>query len=399
VLGVPLWSALGRHRRRPSWPRVPDGAAFDVVVVGGGLTGCLTAWFCARAGLSVGLLEAGRIGQGVTSASPGVIGPLPGTSFVGLRQRHGLRIARTFWEESRRASLELAALLRRWRARVDLRPGDLVRLAATADEAMALEAEHAALKDAGYEAAWLSPTRVRADLRADARCGLKVKDAATVDPYRACLAAARAGARLGVGVYEKSPLGRITGGRRGLRLLVGHREIAARHVVMAPGAIHPAHAALARHFVPGTQAAAALPPMTPAARRAFGGGSAGACGDLGWCWTADHRLVVHRVSPRVPPGKAERALLQQTGDALYRFSLLYPAMSGLPAAHRWAAATVATEDGVPVAGPHRAFPNIVFALGASGSMAASHLAARVAARWVCGAPERSDDLFGFARLR
>ena len=43
------------------------GTEFDVVVVGGGITGAATAWDAAQRGLSVALLERGDFG-GATSA-------------------------------------------------------------------------------------------------------------------------------------------------------------------------------------------------------------------------------------------------------------------------------------------------------------------------------------------
>lgn len=45
----------------------------DVVVVGGGTTGCSIAWHLSRAGLKVRLLEQGAIASGSTGDSPGIV--------------------------------------------------------------------------------------------------------------------------------------------------------------------------------------------------------------------------------------------------------------------------------------------------------------------------------------
>src|SRR5437762_7635723 len=47
-------------KRIPSDERLPASA--DVVVIGGGIIGATTAYFLARRGLSVALLEKGRVG-------------------------------------------------------------------------------------------------------------------------------------------------------------------------------------------------------------------------------------------------------------------------------------------------------------------------------------------------
>ena len=60
-------SALARSfskNRRPSYPRFKGDFDTDVVIVGGGLTGCACAWSFAMAGVKTILLEADAIGGG-----------------------------------------------------------------------------------------------------------------------------------------------------------------------------------------------------------------------------------------------------------------------------------------------------------------------------------------------
>jgi NADPH-dependent 2,4-dienoyl-CoA reductase/sulfur reductase-like enzyme len=68
--------------RVPSYPRHKGPLSADVVVVGGGLTGCAAAYAFAAAGIQVTLVEAGGIGQGATGAVAGWISedPVSGSS-------------------------------------------------------------------------------------------------------------------------------------------------------------------------------------------------------------------------------------------------------------------------------------------------------------------------------
>ena len=46
----------------------------DVVVIGGGIIGCSIAYYLAKEGLSVHLLEQNKIAQGTTRAAGGMLG-------------------------------------------------------------------------------------------------------------------------------------------------------------------------------------------------------------------------------------------------------------------------------------------------------------------------------------
>src|SRR5262245_57834979 len=99
--------------RVPSYPRHRGTAPIDVVIIGGGLTGCATAYAFAAAGVKVMLLEAEQIGRGTTAFSSGWISENPGVAFGDIEKTIGLRNARHAWQAWRRAALDFAALVRR----------------------------------------------------------------------------------------------------------------------------------------------------------------------------------------------------------------------------------------------------------------------------------------------
>jgi glycine/D-amino acid oxidase-like deaminating enzyme len=61
--------AVQRDRSRAE----PGSGTFDVVVIGGGIVGAATAYYCAAAGLRVAVVERGAIGGGTTAACEGNI--------------------------------------------------------------------------------------------------------------------------------------------------------------------------------------------------------------------------------------------------------------------------------------------------------------------------------------
>src|SRR3954470_16935153 len=107
------WGDRFPASRVPSYPRFRKPTTTDVVIVGGGLTGCATAYAFASAGINVILLEADRIGHGATSQSAGWISDDPGVPFAEAENLLGLRAARGGFQAWRRAAIEFTTLLRR----------------------------------------------------------------------------------------------------------------------------------------------------------------------------------------------------------------------------------------------------------------------------------------------
>ena len=76
--GLSPWIDSFPTRRRPSFEPFRGDKTADVVIVGGGLTGCATAQALAAAGRKPLLLEAARIGQGAGGRSTGLLLSEPG---------------------------------------------------------------------------------------------------------------------------------------------------------------------------------------------------------------------------------------------------------------------------------------------------------------------------------
>src|SRR5881394_2079747 len=111
--GQAPWGDRFPASRVPSYSKHRKPTTTDVVIIGGGLTGCATAYAFAAAGIKVTLLEADRLGRGGTSLSAGWISDDPGVPFAEAENLLGRRVARNGFHAWRRAALDFSALLRR----------------------------------------------------------------------------------------------------------------------------------------------------------------------------------------------------------------------------------------------------------------------------------------------
>ena len=188
----------------------------EAVIVGGGLTGCATAYAFAVAGVKVLLLEAGQIGRGNTASAAGWIADDPGMSLADLEKTLGVRDARRAWQTWRRAALDFATLLRRLDVKCSLEARGSLTVAVTPDQVARLKREQKARREAGIDAPVLSAKAIGTETALDASIALRNKDGATIDPYRACVGLADAAAKRGVAMFERSPVNRITFNRKTL---------------------------------------------------------------------------------------------------------------------------------------------------------------------------------------
>ncbi len=401
---APLWLDRFPKTRRPAHPRLRGELDTDVIVVGGGLTGCACAASFAAAGIKVVVLEADRVGAASTAASAGLIREDFDASFQDTASAHGLRAARTLWQVMRRASLDFAAAIKRANIRCDLVPEALLHVAPRGGEAMKrLRREYDARRAAGIDHSWLTPAALAREASLEGGGAIKTRGFA-FDPFRACLGLAESAAGRGATFFEKTPVRRIRAGRKTVEVTAGTGTVRAEAVIIATGASLPDLRALRRHLHHQQTYAVVTEPLPAAVRRELGRRAAALRDSSSpphfLRWLKDDRaLFVGADHEPVAARAHDKVLVQRSGQLMYELSTIYPAISGAMPEWSWDLTHDTTVDGLPYVGLHRNFPRHLFALGHGRHGAAvSWLAARLLLRQFQGVPDKGDELFGFSRI-
>jgi glycine/D-amino acid oxidase-like deaminating enzyme len=396
------WLEQFPKARVPAYPKQRGPMQSDVVVVGGGLTGCMTAYAFAAAGVKVVLVEAEQIGRGSSGAVNGWIAEEPGITLVALQKLIGPRDAKRVWQMWRRAALDCAALIRRLDVKCQLEPCGTVTVAVTPEEIAKLKGEQKARRDAGIDAPLLTPALVRSEVGLSAGIGIRAKDGATLDPYRASLGLAAAAAARGALVFERTPVKKTTFTRKDVTVVTSSGSIRANRVVVATGVPTALFKALIRHFWLRTTYFAVTDPV-PAKLRQQLGRRVGVLRDSAnpvhlVRWLDDRLLVSGADAETVPLQQRAKTMVQRTGQLMYELSTMYPDVSGIQPAFGWAADYALTVNGLPSLGPHRNFPHHLFALGdSSQSLTGAYLASRVLLRQHFEEMDPIDKVFAFRR--
>jgi glycine/D-amino acid oxidase-like deaminating enzyme len=401
---TPLWLDRFPKSRRPSHPHLRGVIETDVIVVGGGLTGCACASSFAAAGIGVVVVEADRIGAGSTAASAGLIREDFDASFGESASAHGLRAARTLWQGQRRASLDLGAAIKRQEIRCDLIPQDLLSVVRRDAEAVKrLRREYEARRAAGLDHTWMTGAALARETSIDGGAAIRTRGFA-FDPFRACLGFAESAVSRGATVFERTPVRRIRAGRRAVEVTAGTGTLRAQAVIVAAGAALPDLRALRRHLRTEQSYTVVTEPLPAGVRRELGRRAAALCDNSSpphfLRWLKDDRaLFVGADQAPVPARARDKMLVQRSGQLMYELSTIYPAISGAMPEWSWDLTYDTTVDGLPYVGLHRNFPRHLFALGHGRHGAAvAWLAARLLLRQFQGSPDKGDELFGFSRI-
>jgi glycine/D-amino acid oxidase-like deaminating enzyme len=168
-----LWLA---HRTGPHEKATLGQGSADVVVVGAGITGLVTAVLLARAGKDVLVLEARSAGEVTTGNTTGKISLLQGTTLSKILGRHGADLARDYVKGNREGQ---DWLLHYCEANdIPLQREHAYTYAQSAKEVPSARAELAACRLAGLDAEWDDDAGVPFPYHG----GVRLADQAQFDP-------------------------------------------------------------------------------------------------------------------------------------------------------------------------------------------------------------------------
>ncbi len=190
-----------------TYPALTSDIECDVLVVGGGVTGALSAWQLVQAGLDTVLVDAREIGWGSTSASTALLMYDLDVQLVDLTHQVGRERAEAVYRAAREAVHSLCAMsgaLSAERVPSSVRRVPTLYLASRASDAARLRREQAAREQAGLEVEYWDREEIARHFPFSRAAALWHEDAAQVDPLAFTHALLADGVRHGLRVFDRT---------------------------------------------------------------------------------------------------------------------------------------------------------------------------------------------------
>ena len=348
-------------------PAVPEDALpkeTEVAVIGGGMAGCWTAYWLARRGVDVTLLERDVISWGATGRNGGFLTGGGALSYSSAIEAFGRETARAVWTLSAEGRALAEEIIVEEEIACDFRVPGILSLALTGDSPDDMRRNVDLLRADGFRSEYLDLPALRELIRTplgpEITGGSIAPDGALVHSGRYLAGVAAAARRHGARLC-RAGVTALTPGGDGVTLATSAGYLRAHRVIVAVNAWTDSLVpALAGRVVPVRGQILAYEPTD----RVFTTGAGTDVTSTGEYWqqTPDGSIVIGGCRADAPHGDVGVRELTPTpgvtGSIAAVLPRLFPALDRLRVARRWAGPMAFTADYLPVAGTAPDLPGV-----------------------------------------
>ncbi|HEU4860592.1 MAG TPA: FAD-dependent oxidoreductase [Chitinophagaceae bacterium] len=382
-----------------SYPKLAKNIKTDVLVLGGGISGALTAHYLVQEGVDCVLIDARTIGLGSTCASTSLLQYEIDVSLHELIKMVGTKAAVRSYKLGVSAILKLEALARKIGVHDFERKQSLYSAAYKKDVSF-LREEYAARKKHGFDVRYLDEASVYKQFGFASHGAILSDVAAAIDTYLLTHSLLQFNLNKGLKVYDRTPAISIEHNQRNVQIKTPDKfVIRAKKLVYATG--YEVVDFISKPIVKLASTYAIASESFNATQK-FGKKDAviwnTAKPYLYMRTTNDNRIIIGgRDEEFFSHLRRDRLIPQKTRQLKTDFEKMFPAIP-FKTEFSWAGTFGSTKDGLPYIGAYKKFPNSLFALGFGGNgITFSQVAGEIIASIIKGKKNRDVELFSFER--
>ena len=382
-----------------SYPKLDKNIKTDVLVLGGGISGALTAHYLIQEGIDCTLVDARSIGLGSTCASTSLVQYEIDTPLHQLIELVGEKNAVRSYKLGCSAITKLAALARKTGLK-DFEMKKSLYSAAYKKDISFLKKEFESRKKYGLKVKYLDEEKVFKEFRFSSPGAILSEVAAATDTYLLTHRLLQYNVSKGLKVYDRTPVVSIRHHRLNVQLKTQEKfTITAKKLVYATG--YEVVNFISKPIVKlaSTYATASEPFNSPI--------KLGKNDPVIWNTakpylylrtTNDNRIIIGgRDEEFFSHIKRDKLIPQKTKQLQNDFKKIFPSIP-FKAEFSWAGIFGSTKDGLPYIGAYKNLPNSFFALGFGGNgITFSQVAGEIIASLIKGKKNKDAGIFSFER--
>jgi glycine/D-amino acid oxidase-like deaminating enzyme len=362
----PYW--LLRHGIINVFPSLNKSFTTEVVIIGAGISGSLTAWYLCKAGFKVAIVDRRHVGMGSTVASTSLLQYEIDTPLNKLIEKIGKENAVNSYLLARDAIYNLGSICEELGDEDVFQYKPSFQFASYKKDVKDLRNEFSLRKKIGLSVEWLEQKEVQEKFGIKKPAGILSKDGADADAYKITHRLLKKCEGLGLKVYDHTEIVKIVHRKKNIELVTArNKKINARWLVIACGYESQRYISKKIELLRSTFAIASEPMQ----QKNFWYKNAiiweTARPYLYMRTTEDCRIILGGKDVDFSDPKRRDKLLNSKKTALEKtFCKLFPSIP-FKTDFSWAGVFGTTKDGLPYIGSLRERPNTFFALGFGGN--------------------------------
>lgn len=382
-----------------TYPKLERSIKTDVVIIGGGISGALTAYYLVKAGIDCIVVDGRTIGLGSTCASTSLLQYELDLPLSVLSTQIGSKDAEYVYKVSSRAIDTLESIASKINFNHFDRQESLF-FAAQSKDNLLLEAEFNARKNVGFDVTWLTEGEIKKQFGLNAPSAILSTQGATTEAYLLTHALLQYSQKQGLNVFDRTRVSEINYYPRSVKLKTANGcTITARNIVNATG--YEVTEFIDKKIInlSSTYAIASeqfSDKVLPWKRKAMLWNTANPY--LYMRMTDDHRMIIGGRDEDFHSAPKRDALIRRKTALLKKdFEKLFPGVEFLPE-FSWTGVFGSTKDSLPYIGIYPKTPHTYYALGFGGNgITFSVIAAEIIRDMILGKKNKRQELFAFSR--
>jgi glycine/D-amino acid oxidase-like deaminating enzyme len=397
ITGYPYW--LINNGLQANYPKLDKSLKTDIVIIGGGISGALTAYYLTIAGLSCVVIDSRTIGLGSTCASTALLQYELDTPLYQLSNQIGFQSAARAYELCSQSIDTIQSICKKLNFTLFEKQKSLL-FAANKNHKKLIETEFSYRQKAGFDVELLSESSIQKQFGFAAPNGILSAQAGSIDAYMFVYALLKNSVEKGLSVYDRTDISKIDYHKNGIKLTTdkGH-QITASKIVNASGyeitefinkkivTLSSSYALASEHI---------QTPMPAWKDKTLLWNTANPY--LYMRLTHDNRIILGgRDEPFYNPTKRDKLINKKAALLAKDFSKIFPKIELIPE-FIWTGTFGSTNDAMPYIGTYDKTPHTYYALGFGGNgITFSVIAAEIIRDMILGKNNQDAALFAFNR--